>query len=792
MSEHSVMRSLATRQPLESSGAVADVVDATPSTADDERLRGSRHPPFPAVTSKVAPPVTRHGSVIRGALVERLQTYVEVPIIAVVAPAGYGKTTLLRQWADRDPRPFTWLGLDGHDNDPTVLLTYLALALDRIVPVDDAVFRSLAAPRDSTSTVVAHLTRALGRLAEPAVLVVDDLHMLDCHECQDILAAVVNRMPSGWQVAIASREELELPVARLRAEGRIAELGPSDLAMDDEEAGELLAAVDAELSQSAVAALNRRVEGWPAALYLAALAIALDPDLDPTAAWPVGSDRFLVDYLQSEVLSRLSTSDVQFLIRTSLTERLSGPLCDAMLGSTGSAARLDTLERSNMLVVPVDHERSWYRCHHVFRDLLIAELHRRDPDRVPVLRGRAADWYEVNDMPELAIEQAMALNDGGRVARIATAWAQAFYQHGRATTARRWLDWIDEHGLIEAHPKLAVVGSLAHIVDGRVARAERWMDAAERGAALDEPAPVGTPTFDGELAMLRAAMCRGGFEAMRRDAEDATRLVPSDHPMHAPSLLLLGIAHLLTDQPERADVVLAHAVEVAEDRGASPSAAIALTERALLALRAAQSTEARTFAEQASAVVAEAGLGDYALSALVYAVAARIRLEQGDVHSAKTMLAEAQRLRPHLTHIMPFYAVQARLELARCYVALTDVSGARTVLREAEEIVRMRPRLGGLIDEIAAVKRQLESLRVNMAGASSLTSAELRLLPLLPTHLSFRQIGQRLFISPHTVKTEAISIYRKLGVSSRSEAIERAQRLGLLPSWGSSLLSGRR
>jgi LuxR family maltose regulon positive regulatory protein len=156
------------------------------------------------------------------------------------------------------------------------------------------------------------------------------------------------------------------------------------------------------------------------------------------------------------------------------------------------------------------------------------------------------------------------------------------------------------------------------------------------------------------------------------------------------------------------------------------------------------------------------------------------------------MLAEAQRLRPHLTHIMPFYAVQARLELARCYVALTDVSGARTVLREAEEIVRMRPRLGGLIDEIAAVKRQLESLRVNMAGASSLTSAELRLLPLLPTHLSFRQIGQRLFISPHTVKTEAISIYRKLGVSSRSEAIERAQRLGLLPSWGSSLLSGRR
>lgn len=750
----------------------------TPSGAEgvsERTRRGSDHPPFPVAMSKLAPPATRRGSVIRSALIDRVRAHPDASVVSVVAPAGYGKTTLLRQWADSDPRPFKWLALDAHDNDPTVLLTGVALALEQIVPVEGDVFRLLHAPRHSVDSIVAELAHAVDRVIGSAVLVLDDLHLLDDPECQDILAEVVNRLPPAWQVAVGSRAEPALPIARLRAEGRVVELGPSDLAMDDREAGQLLTLADIDLGAEDIGALNRRVEGWPAALYLAALAIAGDADLDPTGTWPVGTDRFLVDYLQSEVLRRSAADDVEFLVRTSLLEELSGSLCDAVLRTTGSAARLEALERCNLLVMPLGHDRTWYRCHHLFREVLRAELHRRDGELIAALRRRAADWYEAHALPELAVEQAMALGDGPRVASLATTWAQPFYQQGRATTARRWLDWLDEHDLVESRPTLGFTGALAHMVDGSPAAATRWLDAAQRAVTPQDP-----PAMRGHVALIRALACEDGLEATLRDAEQAVALVPVEDPYRGLSLLVFGIARLLTRQSDQADAVLADAVEIAEDAGARPAAAIALAECALLALRNGRVADARDFADRACAAVAEAGLDGYGISALMYATAARVHLEQGDVARAESALVQAQRLQAHLNHSLPFYTVQVRLEMARCYISLTDVSGARTMLQEAVAVVRRRPALGPLVDEIAALQHQLDSLRTNMAGASALTSAELRLLPLLATYLSFREIGARLFISPNTVKTEAISIYRKLGVSSRSEAVERAQQLGLL------------
>jgi LuxR family maltose regulon positive regulatory protein len=745
------------------------------ASPNDRDLRIAAHLPFPIIDSKVAPPVPRPGCVTRTALIERLGAERDVPIIAVVAPAGYGKTTLLRQWAERDPRPFTWLTLDAHDNDLGVLLTYLTAALDHVVDVDPAVFRSLSAPRNEPSTVTARVLQVFRQRSQPAVLVLEDLHVLDDEGCMEVIAELVDRVPSGWQVVVSSRGPVHAPVARLRAEARIAELGVRDLAMDDDEAAELLRSAGVDLRPSAVAALNQQVEGWPAALYLAGLAIAAEPGLDPTSDAALGLERLVTEYVRSEVLSRLSEEDVEFLTRTAVLDRLSGPLCDAVLRTTGSARRLDSLERANKLVVPLDHRGTWYRCHHVLQDLLHAELERREHHHVPTLRRRAADWYEANDMPELAIEQAMALGDAARVAAIATTWGQAYYQRGRAMTARRWFDWVGDHLPIQTQPDLAATGALMHMVDGRPAAAERWLDAAQRGMSGHSPPPL-----RGQVAMLQALMCRDGLEATLRDAEQAATLVPVGDPYRGLSLLVLGIACLLAEQPERADAVLADAVEVAEDGGATPAAAIARAERALLALRDGRADDARALAERACAQVDEAGLDGYAISALISAAAARVRLEQGDVHLVRDALVQAQRLQAHLSHSLPFYAVQTRLEIARCYLALTDVSGARAVLREAVKVVRRRPRLGGLVDEITALQQQLDSLRANMAGASSLSAAELRLLPMLATHLSFREIGQRLFISHNTVKTEAISIYRKLGVSCRSEAIDRARQLALL------------
>ena len=259
--------------------------------------------------SKLTPPLPRHGMVPRVTLLDRLEGSTVAPVVAICAPPGYGKTTLLADWAALDPRPFAWLSIDGRDNDPAVLLTYIAVALDRHEVVDHTVFRALSSPGASImGDVVPRLGAALSARTHPVVVVLDDLHLLHNQECVDAVAVLVDHLPARSQVVFASRAELPLPVGRLRAEGRITEIGPHDLAMGDQEAGSLLRAADVELAEAELAGLTRRTEGWPVALYLAALAIkARGKGVRVTVE---GRDRFLVDYLQSVLLSRLSPADV--------------------------------------------------------------------------------------------------------------------------------------------------------------------------------------------------------------------------------------------------------------------------------------------------------------------------------------------------------------------------------------------------------------------------------------------------------------------------------------------------
>ena len=267
---------------------------------------------------------------------------------------------------------------------------------------------------------------------------------------------------------------------------------------------------------------------------------------------------------------------------------------------------------------------------------------------------------------------------------------------------------------------------------------------------------------------------------MRADAELALTLIPVGSLWRAPAQLLVGISHLLAGDLGVADDVLAEAVEVAEDTGATLAASVALAERAILAIGRQDWQDAEALVEQARSVVAKAHLEDCVTSVVVYAAAARVAIHHGNLDQAEQDLARAQQLRPQATHALPYYAVQARLELIRAYLALTDVAGARTVLREVDDLLRWRPDLGILRDQANQLRSQLDHIGADAIGTSSLTMAERRLLPLLPTHHSFREIGQHLHLSQHTVKSQAMSIYRKLGVSSRSQAIQRARTLGLL------------
>jgi LuxR family transcriptional regulator, maltose regulon positive regulatory protein len=737
-------------------------------------------PSFPILESKLTPAPTRPGLVSRVQLLDRLEASAATPVVAMSAPAGYGKTVLAVEWAKQDPRPFVWLSIDRHDNDPAVLLTYLAVGLDRVEPIDPAVFRALASRGASiTQTVLPRLGAALASKALPAVLVLDDLQLLHDQEGLDALAVLVDHLPPGSQLAVLSRGEPPLPMARWRAEGRLAELGPDELAMDPAEVVMLLSAAGFELPDGEVAELTRRTEGWPVALYLAALSIKAQHSRNGARVRFGGRERLLVDYLQSALMAGLSPTEVRFLTRTAVLERLSGPLCDAVLGTAGSAAVLASLERANLLVVPLDRQRAWYRYHPLFRELLRGELERHEPELVRELARRAARWCQRHGLPEAAVDYAMDAGDADLVARGVEQAAIGVYRSGRLVTVQRWFDWFDDHGLIHHYPAVAMLGAWIQALGGHAAAAERWAAAAEQGS-YEGLLPDGSASIDGWRALLRAKLCRHGVTQMRTDAEQALTLIAVGSLWRAPAQLLAGISHLLAGDLGVADDVLAEAVEVAQDTGATLAASVALAERALLAIGRQDWQDAEILVEQARSLVESAHLEDCATSIVLYAAAARVAIHHGNRDQADQDLARARQLQPQATHALPYYAVQARLELIRAYLAHSDMAGARTVLREVDDLLRWRPDLGILRDQANQLRSQLDHLRGDAIGTSPLTTAELRLVPLLATYHTFREIGQRLHLSQHTVKSQALSIYRKLGVSSRGRAVQRVQEIGLL------------
>jgi len=724
-------------------------------------------PPFKLIESKLHPPWLRPGIVARTALVERLLAEAAGSVVCVVAPPGYGKTTLLAQWAQGKGDRVGWLTIDPHDNDPAVLLTYLAVALDRIAPIDPDTFQILASPATQIPpTVVPRLAAAMSAMTEPVALVLDHVELLHNRQCLDALAQVAMQLTGGSQLALASRTRPRLPLGRLRSQGRLVEVGAADLAMDLREARELLEATEVRLATDQAAELHRLTEGWPAGLYLAALAVQAagthlgTPDTGTVFA---GDDRFIVDYLHSELLSRLPAGQVSFLTRTAVLDRMCGPLCDAVLHTTGSAKVLESLAESNLLLVPLDRRREWYRYHHLFRDLLRTELGRREPALIPQLHWRAAAWCQANGLEETAIDHAQAADDADQVAQLVLQVMQPVWASGRVDTVLRWMEWFERQQLMERYPAVAVHGALIFALLGRATKAEQWAAAAER-AAPEGRLPDGS-TMESYLAYLRAILCRDGVAEMRRDARLAWDGLSPLSPYRATMLHTEALSFLLDGGPERADAVFARAFDAATEAGAPPLAAVILTERAIIAAGRDDWEQAAALADRALELIRGGQFDAYWTSALVYAWAARAAVHRDDLAAAREHLGRAAGLRPLLTHALPVVSVQALLELAHGYIALGDPDGAHAVLRQADDIFRQRPDLGVLPAQADELRARLAAMRRTGLGASSLTAAELRLLPLLPSYLSFRQ---------------AISIYRKLGVSSRSGAVDLAQQLGLL------------
>ncbi|HYO43848.1 MAG TPA: LuxR C-terminal-related transcriptional regulator [Candidatus Limnocylindrales bacterium] len=734
-------------------------------------------PSSPLVEAKLHPPAQRPGTVVRARLLDLLEAEPGQPIVSIMAPPGYGKSLLLADWVARVSRPVAWLTLDAEDNDPAVLLTYLAAAFDRIEPIDDSILAAIAAPGDRVLVTAApRLANELHRWRQPVLIVLDDVHRLVAKRPLDILTALLDHLPPGVRVVLASRSVPDLPFGRFRVRPGLLEVGRAELAFSEPETRELVVAMGRHVSPEGARHLTEATEGWAAGIYLATLGrdeggLRAGGEGDVT-----GHDRYIAEFLDAELKAGLGDDDIAFLTRTSILDPIEPDLADAVARLPGAAERLRRLSHAFLLVERVAGGAESYRYHRLLRDYLEDELQRREADSLPALHGAASGWYAAQFRSDEAVRHSLAAGDIHRTAGLVTGVALASVYTGRSATLDGWLRRFDGDAF-RSHPTLAVIAAWAHLLGGRATDCDRMADIADRSTFAGLP-DDGTASFDSARGMLRAIMCRRGPDDALANAELAAAQEGRGRPWSSNALWLLGATRLLVGNVTGADEAFASVV--AEGAIDEPTVMVTLAYRSMIAMERGDWAAAEAFAGRSMAILAGSHYDEIVASVMPYAVAARVALHHGNVARARETLVRAQLVRPLATHAVPWYTVGVLLQLARAHLALSDPAGARSALNEARAVLVWRPDLGVLVGEFGEVRRRVDEAASALSGPSTLTAAELRVLPLLSTHLSFEEIGDRLTISRNTVKSHAMSIYGKLLASSRSQAVDQAVKLGLL------------
>ena len=716
-------------------------------------------------------------AVERRRLLDRMSEADAVPLMTVLAPAGFGKTTLLSQWADRFERS-AYLRLTRNHDDPTELVADLASVLGRVTPVDeDAIRSTFGRGLEPGLAAAGRLVDDLARFDGRALLVLDDAHVVTDRRASDALGLLIEQLPPGLQVGVAGHDAPVLHLARMRAAGHVLGFDETDLAFDDAETRVLAGSMGVSMPDADVAVILAETGGWPVAVSLAihSLAAAGERGDDPPGAIAM---RSVNEYIRSELLDPLDADRRTWLLRSSVLETMSGPLCDAALEVPGSLERLRELEHSSLLIQRTDATRTVFRYHRLLRAVLRHELDAGSPHEAPAIAGRAARWYDRQGRILDALEFARLSGDRDLLAGLLVKYVWPLHWSGRIGTMERWVRTFDQAGVREHYPDVATVAGFVFTIDGRRHEAEYWLAAAE-AAPGSRRMPDGS-TQGSWIAMLRGMLLGRGVEALTDDAQIALAGMRPDSPFIPGVRLLMVVATWLSGRLDDALELAAEAGAIADARGAVPGFAMAAAIEASLALRTGQIRRARMVVERACRRVLAAGLSEYVLSAHLHAVAARVDVASGEADDARHHLASVQRLRPLMTASAPWLSVSVRLDAVEAYIALREIASARTLMREIDEILRVRPDLGTLTEDAQDMRPRLAAITEAGAAQWTLTGAELRVLQYLPTHLTFGEIAERLYVSPHTIKSQAVAIYSKLGVSSRRMAIEKAVEFGLL------------
>ncbi len=733
------------------------------------------------IEAKFHAPDLHRGWVERAHLIQRLGT-AAAKLILVDAPAGFGKTTLVAQWraSGMDSRPFAWLSLDDGENDPSRLWWHITHALQEACPglAGEENRRELLAPEpDITGTVLPVLLNELAGLTAPVVLVLDDYQAITEPSCHEQIAFFLLHLPPSAQVVLVTRTSPPLPLARLRAAGEMIELGARELRFTPAEAALLVQMISAaELSISDIAVLVERTEGWPASLYLAALSLCGHPAPGAFVRQFNGDNRFITDFLAEEVLSGEPAEIRQFLARTSILSRFNAALCDAVLGSANATEIIDTLDRDNLFIVPLDEIRQWFRYHSLFAQMLRGYLTRTEPDLVTTLHERASGWYRRAGLVDESFGHAVAAGDhAGAIGLIAVHW-YAYVDSGRAATVRGWLRLLGDD-VIRADPLAAHCAAWTAALTGDRESVRRWLPvvaAAPNAAAL----PDGMRSLKSSVALLRGVFGFEGYRVMREGAATAAELENDPaSPWYGLARTALGFSLYLSGEHKAAEGPLEEAV--------ASEAAIPLVRMFGLSVLSLAAVELGKLARAQELADAARSLGNGETetppSSLAYMAAGAVYAARGQLQEARSELERAVEFRGRVPNSSPWTTVEALAMLAQVLLDMGDRRGAAALVDQARLL------LASLPDVTETLQARLERLEQQAADrpkvvslADPLTEREVAVLRLLQGTLSLREIGQELHLSANTIKTHAQAIYRKLGVSTRHDAVARGREVGRL------------
>ena len=731
-------------------------------TEGEELLADGR---MPSAGSSVLVRRTRVLELLRGSASARA--------ICLQAPGGYGKSTALRQWLAEDPRPALWLGVQPEAADAGWLVRSLLDALTQAGLLDEPLSLPLSVdPVAWTAGVLPAVERALSGIGQPFVVVIDDAGELTGDLWDSLLDSIVRRIPHGAHVAIATRGPVPRPMRRLRATQALVTVGPAQLALDQAEASQLLGALGVQAPQETVTALLAATEGWPVALYLAALALRSHPVGSAGPARAV-RDRTVSDYLRDEILDRVAPSDARFLLRASVLTYLDEPTCSAVTGTDSSLARLRRLSADNNLLVALDGEQTRFRMHALLAEFLSDEFRATDPSGWRSVHGMASVLREQRGDIDAAAHHAKLAGDDQRLGELLWSHAGPVLARSRAAVLRRWLAGVSDER-ITGVCELALCAAWLASHEGDLIRMERLTIAA--AAACERQGGIRAV----DVGLLRATIGADGIDQIRSAAQAFIAERESDDPWLTLAHFLLGVSLVLGGETQPGLVALERGARLARALDLPVMRSHCLAAQADVWLSAGQTTRALPLIREARLVMIQDRLDHIATAAPVFTTSAAGYLAEGRLAEARREAMRALRQSSRMDPIAPWYAVQGRVTLAEVFFTLGDFDRCHALLTEADQFRGPAARSPVLDQAYQRARQRLDGLGARPGDVEVLTAAEVRVLQYLPTHLSFPAMAQEMNLSPFTVKSQALSAYRKLGAHSRGEAIRRAREIGLL------------